>query len=182
MTPVHRSPGLRTTGPGQRCAWLVRLGLALGLAMCSWTRPALAQFGQNKVQYRDFHWRIIETAHFRLHYYEQERESALEASRMAERSYEYLSKFYDHQIEDKIPLILYSNHQDFEQSNVIYGFISEGTGGVTESLKGRVTIPLTGSYGELNHVLTHELVHAFQFDMMERNLRGFLASVRCRCG
>jgi hypothetical protein len=174
MTPVHRSPGLRTTGPGQRCAWLVRLGLALGLATCAWTRPALAQFGQNKVQYRDFHWRIIETAHFRLHYYEQERESALEASRMAERSYEYLSKFYDHQIEDKIPLILYSNHQDFEQSNVIYGFISEGTGGVTESLKGRVTIPLTGSYGELNHVLTHELVHAFQFDMMERNLRGFL--------
>jgi hypothetical protein len=95
---------------------------------------------------------------------------------MAERSYDYLSKFYQHEFEDKIPVILYSNHQDFEQSNVIYGFIGEGTGGVTESLKGRVTLPLTGSYGELNHVLTHELVHAFQFDMMEKNLRGFLGA------
>ena len=42
---------------------------------------------------------------------------------------------------------------------------SESTGGVTESLKGRVTLPLTGSYAELNHVLVHELVHAFQFDI-----------------
>lgn len=145
--------------------------LALGLLA---PPPAQAQFGQNKVQYRSFRWLILETAHFKIHYYEQERPAALEAARMAERSYEYLSDFYQHQFEEKIPLILYSNHQDFEQSNVIGGFISEGTGGVTESLKGRVTLPLTGSYAELNHVLTHELVHAFQFDILQRSLRGLL--------
>src|SRR5262249_5685267 len=54
------------------------------------------------------------------------------------------------------------------------GFVSEGTGGFTESQRGRVSLPLTGSYAELNHVLTHELVHAFQFDMMQRSMRGLL--------
>ena len=136
--------------------------------------PAAAQFGQNKVQYRHFEWRVLETAHFKIHYYEQERESALNAARMAERSYEYLGAFYQHEMTEKIPLILYSSHQDFEQSNVVGGFISEGTGGVTESLKGRVTLPFTGSYAELNHVLTHELVHAFQFDLLQRSVRGML--------
>lgn len=151
--------------------WGVALGAGLAGLLAA---PAVAQFGQNKVQYRSFNWRILETEHFRIHYYEQERDAALEAARMAERGYEYLSDFYQHQMQDRIPLILYSNHQDFEQSNVIGGFISEGTGGVTESLKGRVTLPLTGSYAELNHVLVHELVHAFQFDMLQRNVRGLL--------
>jgi len=131
---------------------------------------ALAQFGQNKVQYRSFDWRILETEHFVIHYYTQEAAAANEAARMAERGYAYLSSFYQHEFEDKIPVILYSTHHDFEQSNVIGGFISEGTGGVTESLKGRVTLPLTGSYAELNHVLVHELVHAFQFDLLNRNI------------
>jgi hypothetical protein len=136
--------------------------------------PAQAQFGQNKVQYRRFEWRILETDHFVIHYYSQESAAAHEAGRMAERGYEYLSRFFEHQIDHKIPVILYSSHQDFEQSNVMGGFIGEGTGGFTESLKGRVTLPLTGSYEELNHVLTHELVHAFQFDMMSRYFLGQL--------
>ncbi len=134
----------------------------------------MAQFGQNKVQYRSFDWRVLETEHFVIHFYAQEAAAAHEAGRMAERGYAYLSEFFQHEFEDKIPVILYSTHQDFAQTNVIGGFIGEGTGGVTESLKGRVTLPLTGSYAELNHVLVHELVHAFQFDMMSRYFLGQL--------
>ncbi len=132
--------------------------------------PAGAQFGQNKVQYRSFDWRVLETEHFVLYFYSDETAAAHEAARMAERGYNYLSGFFQHEFEDKIPVILYSTHQDFEQSNVIGGFVGEGTGGVTESLKGRVTLPLTGSFAELNHVLVHELVHAFQFDLLNRNI------------
>src|SRR5690606_33489830 len=54
---------------------------------------------------------------------------------------------------------------DFQQTNVIGGFIGEGTGGVTEGLKQRVVMPLTGSYGDTDHVLGHELVHSFQYDI-----------------
>lgn len=172
------SPDFQPSRPRRSFRTLWGMFVLAGFALLGGVTPAAAQFGQNKVQYRDFRWHIVETAHFKIHYYEQERTAALEAARMAERSYDYLSKFFQHEFDedDKIPIILYSSHQDFEQSNVVYGFISEGTGGVTESLKGRVTLPLTGSYAELNHVLTHELVHAFQFNMMERNLRGLLGA------
>ncbi len=47
------------------------------------------------------------------------------------------------------------------------GRLSEGTGGVTESLKNRVIMPLTGSYGATDHVLGHELVHAFQYNIAQ---------------
>ena len=45
------------------------------------------------------------------------------------------------------------------------GEIGEGTGGVTESAKRRVILPFAGGLAETDHVLGHELVHAFQYDL-----------------
>ena len=130
------------------------------------TTPAAAQyFGRNKVQYDDFDFRILETAHFEIYYYPEEEEAVQDAARMAERWYERHSTTYLRQFREKKPVIFYANDADFQQTNVISGFIGEGTGGVTEGLKQRVVMPLTGSYSETDHVLGHELVHSFQYDI-----------------
>ncbi len=129
-------------------------------------------FGRNKVQYRDFDWSTLRTEHFDIYYYTEERSLAHRAARMAERSYAMLSDVLDHEIEARIPLILYASHNDFQQTNAVGGLIPEGVEGITESLKHRVILPFTGSYADFNHVLTHELVHAFQFDVMSSMERG----------
>lgn len=123
-------------------------------------------FGKNKVQYKSFDWSVIKTEHFDIYFYEEERQAAMDAAEIAERSYAYLSEIMDYKFKQKIPLLLYASHNDFQQTNAILGFISEGTQGVTESLKGRMILPITGSYAQFVHVLTHEMVHAFQFDIM----------------
>ncbi len=131
--------------------------------------PAGAQVGPNKVQYQPREFRIIQTTHFDVFFYEEEREAALDAARMAERIYGRLSRLLDHDFQDRKPIILYASQSDFQQTNVLGGHIDESTGGVTESLKDRVLLPLTGSYAEFEHVLGHELVHSFQFDILKRN-------------
>ncbi|MFQ5825074.1 MAG: basic secretory protein-like protein [bacterium] len=123
-------------------------------------------FGKNKVQYKSFDWSVIKTEHFNIYFYKEERQSAMDAAEIAERSYAYLSEILDYKFKHKIPLLLYASHNDFQQTNAIQGFISEGTQGVTESLKGRMILPITGSYAQFVHVLTHEMVHAFQFDIL----------------
>lgn len=134
--------------------------------------PAYAQFGdifgfgKNKVQYKNFNWSVIHTEHFDIHFYEEERQAAMDAAQIAERSYAYLSEVLDYKFKQKIPLLLYASHNDFQQTNAIQSYISEGTQGVTESLKGRMILPITGSYAQFIHVLTHEMVHAFQFDIL----------------
>lgn len=146
-------------------------GVVASLLFFSFT-PAFAQFGdifgfgKNKVQYKSFDWSVIKTEHFDVYYYEEERQAAQDAARAAERSYAYLSEVLDYQFKQKIPVLLYASHNDFQQTNAIQSYLSEGTQGVTESLKGRVILPITGSYGQFLHVLTHELVHAFQFDLL----------------
>ncbi len=153
--------------------WLIALA---AVAIFVPSAAGAQYFGQNKVQYDDFDWKVIKTDNFDIYFYEGENEAALDAARMAERAYDRISTALGHQVEDPIPLILYASHSDFQQTNVTYGLISEGTGGITESFKRRVLLPFTGSYGDLDHVLTHELVHAFQFDVLFGNRSGLLAN------
>ncbi|RIK52993.1 hypothetical protein DCC62_32610 [candidate division KSB1 bacterium] len=88
------------------------------------------QFGQNKVQYKNFKWQVLRTAHFEVHYYPEAAEAAQDAARMAERGYAYLSDVLDHQIKSRIPLVLYASLNDFQQTNVVDGLIGDGTRGV----------------------------------------------------
>src|SRR5690606_21320124 len=124
--------------------------------------PAEAQyFGRNKVKYRTFDFRILETPHFDIYYYPEEEAAVRDAARMAERWYTRLSEVLQHDFEERQPIIFYASHPDFQQTTTYGGFISEGTGGFTEVFKQRVVMPFTYSYEETDHVLGHELVHAF---------------------
>jgi len=137
--------------------------------------PSLASaqyFGKNKVQYTSFEFKIIETEHFDVYFYEREREAALDAARMAERSYARLSRVLNHTFKERKPIILYASHSDFQQTNALSGDINEVTGGVTDFLKHRAVLPFTGSYAEFEHVLTHEMVHQFQYDIWSRGKAG----------
>jgi Tol biopolymer transport system component len=152
--------------------------MSLILGVVFFIAPAWPQtggyFGQNLLLYKNFEWSVFRTEHFDVHFYSEEQKAAQDAARMAERGYDYLSATLNHQMKERIPLILYASLNDFQQTNVVSDLLDQGTRGVTESLKNRVVLPMTGSYREFNHVLVHELVHAFQYDMMS----GALASGR----
>lgn len=124
-------------------------------------------FGRNKVQYEDFDFKVMETKNFRIYYYPSESEAIHDAARMLERWNVRFAQVLNHRLERTQPVIIYANHADFQQTNVVSGIISQGTGGVTEGMKNRIVLPLTGVYKNNDHVLGHELVHAFQFDIMK---------------
>jgi Tol biopolymer transport system component len=130
--------------------------------------PAHAQFGQNKVQYKDLDFRVLETEHFDIHYYPEAEDAILDAARMAERAYSRLSKVFRHDWNERKPLVLYASQSDFQQTNIFRFQISEGTGGITEGLRNRIVLFFPSAYPEFEHTLAHELVHAFQFDILRR--------------
>ena len=80
-----------------------------------------------------------------------------------------------HDLSGRQPLILYANHPQFRQTNAIPGGIGEGTGGVTEVFKRRIVLPFAGPIAETDHVLGHELVHAFQYDITGTNVSSGVA-------
>jgi Tol biopolymer transport system component len=143
------------------------------LLVFSVAAPVQAQyFGRNKVQYKDFKFEVLKTTHFDIYFYDDERQNAARVGQMAERWYARLSTIFEHEIRTRQPLVLYASHPDFEQTNAVGGMIGEGTGGVTEGLKRRVVLPLAGTLAETDHVLGHELVHAFQYDISAMRSQG----------
>lgn len=154
---------LRLASPAVRSALLL---LAVVLAAA----PAHAQyFGRNKVRYDDFRFRILETEHFDLYYYDGMEQAARDVGRMAERWYDRLSGVLGHEFDERKTIILYADDADFRQTNI--ADIGEGTQGVTEGLRQRVVLPMASTYAETDHVLGHELVHQFQYDIARRSER-----------
>jgi len=141
--------------------------LVCGGALCAIpSAPAEAQyFGRNKVQYETFDFHILQTEHFDIYYYPEMREAALIAGRMAERWYSRLSRVLGHELGSRQPLIMYANHAHFEQTNALSGELGEATGGVTEVFKRRMVLPFAAGLTDTDHVIGHELVHAFQYDI-----------------
>lgn len=143
---------------------------ALGPA-CARELGSQQYFGQNQVQYDRFDWQVIETEHFRVHYYPEAALPARMAASMAERAYGRLSRLLQHEFREKKPIIIFASRTAFAQNN-IFGDLGEGTGGVTDWLRQRNTLYFTGDYGEFEHVLVHEMVHVFQYDIFSRGQAG----------
>ena len=139
-------------------------------------------YGRNKVQYQRFDFKIMKTRHFDVYFYLQDETTVKMAGLMAERWYSRLSRMFNHELKGRQPLILYGSSPEFQQTTVIPEILGEGTGGVTESFKRRIVLPYGASLSETDHVIGHELVHAFQYDIMAQGhsdqSRGYDSTLR----
>jgi hypothetical protein len=132
--------------------------------------PQLARaqypFGKNKVSYTSRDWKVLQTEHVDIYYYPDEQNLVSFVAPIVERTYLEFSALFDVEFRDRLPLVFYSSHYDFQQTNIIPSLISEYTGGFTDLIKGRIAIPMTGSLWQLRHVIRHEMVHAFMLEKL----------------
>ncbi len=119
------------------------------------------QFGQNIVQYDKFDWEYIQSAHFDIYFTGNGAGHATFVAKEAESAFDNISKRMGWSLNERVSIIIYNSHNDFQQTNVLDTYMYEGIGGVTELYKNRVVVPYDGSHREFKHVIHHELVHAF---------------------
>ncbi|MDZ7659714.1 peptidase MA family metallohydrolase [Fodinibius sp.] len=124
-------------------------------------------FGKNRVQYNDFNWRYVQSEHFDVYYYKTKNYDLANFTVYSmESAYKQLSEDFDHEIADRIQVIIYDSHNDFSQTNVVpLPVDAEGIGGVTDAYKNRITMPFDGNYAKFRSTLHHELEHAVINDM-----------------
>lgn len=121
-------------------------------------------FGQNRPIYKTFNFKVYKTPHFEIYHYFDDDSLVVSLAQSAEQWYSMHQQIFGDSIKKRNPIIFYKNHADFQQTTAIMGTVGVGTGGVTEALKNRVIMPVTEGWAQTDHVLGHELVHAFQFN------------------
>jgi hypothetical protein len=147
---------------------------ALALLLLAAAAPARAQFipyyGKNKVIYDSFAWRVYKSPHFEVYYYPEFEQHLGRIVSYAESAYQKVSSDLKHEISFPIPLILYKTHSEFEETNLYPDFIPEGVLAFAEPVRGRMVMPIDEPPDKLQELITHELTHIFEFDLIPRNL------------
>lgn len=140
--------------------------MVLMLAMLAGQQTYGQYFGRNKPSYRVFDFGVYQTPNFEIyHYLENDSVLKMLASR-SEAWYAQHMKAFGDTLKQRNPLIIYENHAEFQQTTAVSGILGESTGGVTEAFKKRVVMPLFPSFAQTDHIIGHEMVHVFQFNML----------------
>ncbi len=124
------------------------------------------QFGMNRVTYKKFDWFYVQTKHFNIYFTEKGRTAAEFTTKAAEDALADIEDKLDYKINNRITLIVYNSHNDFQETNTTDSYLGQGVGGFTEPFKNRVVFPFEGNYQKYRHVIHHELVHAVMRDML----------------
>jgi Tol biopolymer transport system component len=145
---------------------LYRLLIALILVSAGRIPVSSQYFGRNKPGYETFKYDVYRTPHFDIYHNFRNDSLINELATYSEQWYRIHSTVFSDSIRFRNPVIFYENHADFQQTNVTNSTIGVGTGGFTEGFKNRVVMPVSTATSQTDHVLGHELVHAFQYNLL----------------
>ena len=129
-------------------------------------------FGKNKVSYTKKDWKVLETENVDIYYYPDEQVLVEFIAPVVEDTYQEFAEYFRVEFRERVPVVFYGTHYDFQETNIIPSLISEYTGGFTDLIKGRIAIPFTGSMADLRHVVRHEMVHAFMLEKLAQVMQG----------
>ncbi len=154
------------TTPNRRRAATVFLVLVLA----AWSpRPTSAQysgyFGQNKIAYDKFHWKVYKAPHFDVYYYPESEPFLDDIVSYSESAYVRLSKELDHELRFRIPMIVYKTHGEFEGTNITLEELPEAVGAFAEPIQNRMVLPIDQPPDKLYKLISHELTHIFQYSL-----------------
>jgi len=147
--------------------------LSLLIVMLVGSAFAMGNYGLNKVQYDPFAWKLVQTSHFDIYFYQGGDSLARFTAQNIETLYDSSAAYMHHRLHQRIPVILHNTHAQFEATNVIRYPIPEAVGGFTEVFKNRIVLPFDGSYTSFRHVLQHEMLHAMVFDEVSNGSKGY---------
>ncbi len=132
--------------------------------------PYVPYFGKNRIRYDDFKWKIYTTDHFEIYYYPEIERHLERVTSYAESAYQQVSSDLKHDLAFKVPLVLYKTQSEFQQQNIEPGELPEGVLAFAEPYRDRMVLPIDEPSDALYRLITHELTHIFEFDIIPRSL------------
>src|SRR5688572_6619362 len=127
-------------------------------------------YQKNRIRYDNFRWHIYTTDHFEIFYYPEVEQHLERVTSYAESAYQQISSDLKHDLGHKVPMILFKTASEFQQQNIEPGEIPEGVLAFAEPYRDRMVLPIDEPPDQLYRLITHELTHIFEFDIIPRSL------------
>ncbi|WP_298715889.1 hypothetical protein [Chitinophaga sp.] len=121
----------------------------IGFVVNAQAQVNTVEFGQNRVQYKNFKWRFYTTRHFNTYFAQNGLELGKYVAQAAERELPQLEEFMEFTFRQKVNIIVYNNFAEFKQSNVGIGVDWQNTGGVTKLVGNKLLVYFDGDHANL---------------------------------
>lgn len=124
------------------------------------------QFGQNRIQYKNFDWYYYGTDNFDIHYYTEGHEYAKLALKYLIEEFDKITNLIGYPPYAKTKIFIYNSNIDLQQSNIGVDGASFTIAGQTNFTKLQVEIAYPGSVAEFKKELDFKISQLLIHDMM----------------
>ena len=132
--------------------------------------PYIPYYGQQRVRYDRFDWYIYRTDHFEIYYYPQLEPHLARIASYAESAYQHISGELQHDLAGRVPLVVFKTQSEFQENNILGMETPEGVLAFAEPERNRMVLPIDEPNDQLYALITHELTHIFEFNIIPRGL------------
>ncbi len=123
-------------------------------------------FGKNRVQFKDFDWRMKSSPNFEIYYYDYGSGVSDYAILYAEAEFNRIADLLGFNPSVKTRLMIYNSLTDLQQSNIGLDNENRSVGGQTDFVKPKIEIPFTGNLYDFKQELSFGIAQVFIIEMM----------------
>ncbi|CAL1521431.1 hypothetical protein [Chitinophaga sp. MM2321] len=128
---------------------LFHSALLLG-TIVSQAQTNTVEFGQNRVQFKNFKWRYYQSRHFNTYFSQNGLELGKYAAQVAEKELPSIEQFMETNPRQRINIVVYNSFGEMKQSNIGIGVEWQNTGGVTKLVGNKMIVYFDGNHENLH--------------------------------
>ena len=122
----------------------------LGLfSLMAFSQTNTVQFGQNRLQYKNFKWRFFQSRNFNVYFSQNGLDLGKYVIQAAENELPGIEQFMGLGLRRRVNIIIYNNYGELKQSNIGIGLQWQNTGGITNLVNNKMIIYFDGDHNAL---------------------------------
>lgn len=129
---------------------LLFTGTLLLATYLSHAQTNTVEFGQNRVQHKNFKWRYYQTRHFNTYFSQSGLELGKYVAQVAETELPSLEQFMEFTFRQRLNIVVYNSFGEMKQSNIGIGVEWQNTGGVTKLVGNKMIVYFNGDHEDLH--------------------------------
>ena len=132
---------------------------------------AMAQAPEPIASPATFDWQIRSAQHVDVYFYSDLAPEVDDIVQAAEQAYAWVSGELAHELDFRVPVVLFKTRADFERQKIAPGADLSGARSFSEPRRNRLVLLVDEGGDRLADLITHEMTHIFMFDLVPRTAR-----------
>ncbi|HNE94110.1 MAG TPA: hypothetical protein PKZ66_08315, partial [Chitinophagaceae bacterium] len=107
------------------------------------------EFGKNRIQHKKLKWKFYQSKNFNTYMAQGGTEIARFVAQVAEEELPELENFIEYNLHRRADIVVYTNFEDYKQSNIGLGIDWQQSGGLTKLVNNKIVVFFDGNHNNL---------------------------------